>query len=78
MAEDRKEILKGLLKKLHEGANPEQIKEQFKKTLGDVPPTEIAAVEEELIKDGMPGKRYRDSVIFISPSSKNRWKGKKP
>ncbi|MBM4446036.1 MAG: DUF438 domain-containing protein [Chloroflexi bacterium] len=54
MAEGRKEILKGLLKKLHEGADPEQMKEEFKKTLGDVPPTEIAAVEEELIKEGMP------------------------
>ncbi|MBM3118616.1 MAG: DUF438 domain-containing protein [Chloroflexi bacterium] len=54
MAESRKEVLKNLLKKLHEGANPEQIKEEFKRTLGDVPPSEIAAVEEELIKEGMP------------------------
>ncbi|MBM3141580.1 MAG: DUF438 domain-containing protein [Chloroflexi bacterium] len=53
MAEDRKKIMKGLLKKLHEGADPEQIKEEFKRTLGDVPPTEIAQVEEELIKEGM-------------------------
>ena len=53
MAEDRKEVLKGLLKKLHEGADPEQVKEEFKRTLGDVPPAEIAAVEEELIEEGM-------------------------
>ncbi|OGO60595.1 MAG: histidine kinase [Chloroflexi bacterium RBG_19FT_COMBO_48_23] len=53
MAEGRKEILKGLLKKLHEGADPEQMKEEFKRTLRDVPPTEIAAVEEELIQEGM-------------------------
>src|SRR4030042_4065479 len=53
MVEDRKEVLKGLLRKMHEGADPEQIKEEFKKTLGDVPPTEIAEVEEELIKEGM-------------------------
>ena len=52
MAEKRKEILKRLLKKLHEGADPEQIKEEFKRTLGDVPATEIAQVEEELIKEG--------------------------
>ncbi len=52
MAEDRKEVLKGLLKKLHDGADPEQIKEEFKKTLGDVPPTEMAQVEEELIREG--------------------------
>ncbi|MBN2462090.1 MAG: DUF438 domain-containing protein [Dehalococcoidia bacterium] len=53
MAEDRKEVLKGLLRKLHEGADPEQVKEEFKRTLGDVPPAEIAAVEEELIEGGM-------------------------
>ncbi len=53
MGEDRKEALKQLLKKLHQGANPEQIKEEFKKTLGHVPPTEIAKVEEELVKEGM-------------------------
>jgi DUF438 domain-containing protein len=52
MAEDRKQFLKSLLKRLHEGADPEQIKEEFKRTLGDVPATEIAQVEEELIKEG--------------------------
>lgn len=54
MAENRKEILGKLLKKLHEGADPEKIKEEFKRTLGDVPPTEIAQAEEELVKEGMP------------------------
>ncbi|HIE17292.1 MAG TPA: DUF438 domain-containing protein, partial [Dehalococcoidia bacterium] len=54
MARDRKEALKDLLKKLHAGASAEQIKEEFKKTLGDVPPTELAQAEEELIKEGMP------------------------
>jgi len=52
MAEDRKQVLKGLLKRLHEGADPEQIKEEFKRTLGDVPAMEMAQVEEELIKEG--------------------------
>jgi hypothetical protein len=53
MAETRKEVLRKLLKKLHEGTDPEKIKEEFKRTLGDVPPTEIAQVEEELVKEGM-------------------------
>jgi DUF438 domain-containing protein len=52
MGEDRKQVLKGLLKRLHEGADPEQIKEEFKRTLGDVPAMEMAQVEEELIKEG--------------------------
>ena len=54
MTQDRKEALKSLLKKLHAGVSPEQIKEEFKKTLGDVPPAELAQAEEELIKEGMP------------------------
>jgi len=65
MTEDRKEILKGLLKKLHEGADPEQIKEEFKKTLGDVPPTEIAQVEEELIKEGMAREQIQKFLYIV-------------
>jgi len=59
MVEDRKAILKEFLKKLHEGADPEQIKEEFKKALGDIPPTEMAQVEEELIKEGMSSEEIQ-------------------
>jgi DUF438 domain-containing protein len=54
MVEDRKQVLKDLLKRLHEGADPEQIKEECQKKLGDIPPTEMAKVEDELVKEGMP------------------------
>jgi len=54
MGEDRKQILKGMLNRLHEGADPEQIKEECRKKLGDVPPAEMAKVEDELVKEGMP------------------------
>ncbi len=54
MAQDRKETLKRLLKRLHEGADPEKIKEEFQRTLGHVPPTEIARAEEELAREGLP------------------------
>ncbi|MFB0518799.1 MAG: DUF438 domain-containing protein [Acidobacteriota bacterium] len=50
----KKEILKGLIKRLHEGARPEEIKEEFREVLKGVTPDEIARVEEELVKDGMP------------------------
>lgn len=53
-AEDRKNILKNLIKKLHEGANPEDIKREFKEHLSGVPVSEIAEIEEELIKEGLP------------------------
>ena len=52
--EDRKQVLKGILKRLHEGADPEKIKEECQKNLGDIPPTEMAKVEDELVKEGMP------------------------
>jgi len=51
--EDRKQVLKGMLKRLHEGADPKQIKDECRKTLGDIPPTEMARVEDELVKEGL-------------------------
>jgi PAS domain S-box-containing protein len=51
--EDRKQVLKVLLKRLHEGADPEQIKAECRKTLGDIPPAEMAKVEDELVKEGL-------------------------
>jgi PAS domain S-box-containing protein len=51
---DRKEALKELIKSLHEGADPEETKSAFKELLIDVTPVEIARVEEELIREGMP------------------------
>lgn len=50
----RKGLLKQLIKRLHEGENPESIKEEFQRVFGSVSPTEIAIVEEELIKEGLP------------------------
>ncbi|MCR4428576.1 MAG: DUF438 domain-containing protein [Caldiserica bacterium] len=50
----RKGLLKQLIKRLHQGEDPESIKEEFKKVFGSVSPTEIAMVEEELINEGLP------------------------
>ncbi|MEE8167546.1 MAG: DUF438 domain-containing protein [Candidatus Hydrothermarchaeales archaeon] len=52
--EDRKKVLKGLIKRLHEGANPEDLKEEFKEVIEGTTPTEISKIEEELIQEGMP------------------------
>jgi len=54
MTKDRKQVLKSMLKRLHEGADPKQIKEECRKDLGDIPPTEMAKIEDELVKEGMP------------------------
>ncbi|MDI6868708.1 MAG: DUF438 domain-containing protein [Coprothermobacterota bacterium] len=50
----KKGVLKELIKRLHRGESPEEIKEKFKQVFGSVSATEIAQVEEELIREGLP------------------------
>jgi len=52
--DDRKEILKDVIGRLHEGADPEEVKERFKEALKGASSVEIAQAEEELINEGMP------------------------
>ena len=54
MNESKKGILKELIRQLHSGAPPSEVKEKFKQVLKDVSPSEIAKIEEELVKEGMP------------------------
>jgi PAS domain S-box-containing protein len=51
---NKKEILKRMIKKLHKGADPEKMKEEFQELLGEITTTEISQAEEELINEGMP------------------------
>uniref|UniRef100_A0A7V0Z3I3 DUF438 domain-containing protein n=1 Tax=candidate division WOR-3 bacterium TaxID=2052148 RepID=A0A7V0Z3I3_UNCW3 len=51
---NKKEQLKELIKQLHKGAKIEDVKERFSKIIQGVDATEIARIEEELIKEGMP------------------------
>jgi PAS domain S-box-containing protein len=51
---NKKEQLKELIRQLHKGAKFEEVKEQFSKIIQGVDATEIARIEEELIKEGMP------------------------
>ncbi len=52
--EDKMKDLKELIKKIHEGSKPEEVKEEFKDILKSVSTEDISQVEEELIKEGMP------------------------
>lgn len=54
--DNRKERLKQLIKRLHEGAKVEEVKAQFRELVAGVSPAEIAQIEEELIKEGMPAE----------------------
>ncbi len=49
-----KEAIKKLIKKLHEGEDPQKVKEEFKEVIKNLSSYEIAQAEEQLIKEGMP------------------------
>jgi DUF438 domain-containing protein len=52
--EYRRETLKKLILRLHEGESVEQVKEDFQKLIEGVTATEISEMENELIAEGMP------------------------
>ena len=52
--ENKKRMLKELIRALHAGAHPDEMKDKFKEVLEDIGPLEISRVEEELIEEGMP------------------------
>ena len=51
---DKKRMLKEVIKELHGGASPTEVKEKFKEVLKDTKPEDIAKMEQELVKEGMP------------------------
>jgi len=55
-AKKRKELLKHMIRQLHEGTAPEAVKQQLIRLLGKVPYSEVVEVEQELIEQGMPEK----------------------
>jgi DUF438 domain-containing protein len=55
----KREILKELIKQLHAGVSPDKVEKEFEEALEGVGPVEIAQIEEELIKEGMPREEIR-------------------
>ena len=53
-AENKKKIMKKIIAQLHSGTPVSEVKETFKRVLGGISPLEIAKIEQELIKEGMP------------------------
>ncbi|OAT84993.1 DUF438 domain-containing protein [Desulfotomaculum copahuensis] len=51
--EDRKQVLKEIIKSLHAGEAVDEAREKFKRLVGNVGADEIAALEQELIKEGI-------------------------
>ncbi|HAF29627.1 MAG TPA: DUF438 domain-containing protein [Bacteroidales bacterium] len=50
----RKERLKELILKLHDGESAEKVKAELKETLKQIPYGEVVEVEQELIQEGLP------------------------
>lgn len=50
----REEVLKGIIKDLHQGEDMEVLKNRFKALVAHVSPSEIAHMEQKLIEEGMP------------------------
>jgi len=57
--EDKTAKLKQIIIDLHQGAPFEEVKKRFDDLIVDVNPIEIAAMEEQLIKEGMPVEEVR-------------------
>jgi uncharacterized protein len=52
-------VLKEIIQHLHAGAASELVKEQLRKIVGEAEGTEIMAMEQQLIAEGMPVEEVR-------------------
>ncbi|RKX70879.1 DUF438 domain-containing protein [candidate division WOR-3 bacterium] len=56
---EKKEILKEIIKRLHQGERPEDLIKEFQKEIETITPAEIARIEQELIEEGMKPEEIR-------------------
>ena len=54
LSADKKGMLKEIVKQLHDGVPPQEVKEKFKQILKGTSSEDIAKIEQELVKEGMP------------------------
>jgi PAS domain S-box-containing protein len=54
MSEEKKRILKEIIKQLGDGVQPNEVKSRFKQVLDGTSSEDIARIEQELVKEGMP------------------------
>ncbi|MBC7349169.1 MAG: DUF438 domain-containing protein [Candidatus Aminicenantes bacterium] len=58
-SQDRTEKLKEIIRELHRGGNPDELKKQFAALIKDVGPEEIARLEQQVIEEGMPEEEVK-------------------
>jgi len=57
--EARQDVLKEIIRELHEGGNLEEQKKRFAELIKDISPTEISEMEQKLIEEGMPEEEVK-------------------
>ena len=57
--EVRQEVLKDIIRELHGGGDLEEQKKRFAALIKDISPTEISAMEQKLIEEGMPEEEVK-------------------
>ncbi len=70
------EVVKEIIKKLHEGADPKEVQAEYSEFLEETTTTDISRAEEELIREGMPVEKVRKMcdvhiAVFQSQLEKN-------
>jgi len=75
ITEDKKMMLKEVIKQLHAGASPQEVKERFRQVLEGINPLEIAKIEQELI-GGRFAKRGNPKAVRCAYDSFQRTIGK--
>ena len=77
--EDKKQMIKDLIRELHAGAKADEVKEKFKEILKEVDPADIAQIEEELVKERMPsGELQRLCDVHLAVFKESRRLGTVP
>ncbi len=81
--EKRKEIMKDIIRQLHEGMSAEEAKERFEKEVGSVTSAEIAEIEQALMNEGVAPEEIKKfcnvhALIFESALEKAVTKEESP
>ncbi len=81
--ERKKEIMKDIIRKLHEGGSLEEAKDRFEKEIGSVSSTEIAEIEQSLMNEGISPDEIKKfcnvhALLFQSALEKSMDKEESP
>jgi uncharacterized protein len=79
-SEFKQEKLKSIIKSLHQGKPVESVKKEFGKIIKRVSPEEISAMENELIKEGIPPEQVQrlcDVHVSVFENSLKQYKSPK-